>query len=140
MTDRTGRLFDGVSLAEWLRDRRARCEEELAQVPLERVVSEPLNDVSTEILSRYQVEPITIRALDRYSGEAREASVWGGPALVTAPIRSHVGHGAPGYAVTVHVPFIGTSQLLWLSAPEQRGLTPEARLMVGAGVPNRMAP
>ena len=126
MTPTSGHLFDGEELFGWLGQRKMQCEEELAAVPVERLVEQPLQQLADELTSRYRVTPVTLRRGDEYRDAVREARVWAS-GIATAGVRVHSGKGELGYTVSVHVPFDGEAELLFLKTVGG-GLTPQGRL------------
>ena len=124
MTPTSGHLFDGEELFGWLRQRKTQCEQQLAAIPVEQIVERPLQDLADELTARYRVTPVTLRRADQYRGTVREARVW---ASGVATARVHSGKGELGYTVSVHVPFDGEAELLFLKTVGG-GLTPQGRL------------
>jgi hypothetical protein len=124
MTHENGRLFDGPPLATWLAERRQAALKELGQIPIGELLQSPIETTAQSFLATHRVTPLTLRR-DRWRvDEVWEAGVYGRGGLVTARIRSFAGHPNPGYSTTVHVPFDGDPDLLFLSVPGASGPPP----------------
>jgi hypothetical protein len=116
MTRTSGTLFDEGELRVWLDARRSECETELARISEAQVLERPLDQSAASLIDRYELEPIELLVDRKYAVDRGETKVWGPGSLVTQRVRVRMGgdRGSPGRAATVHIPFTGEPDLLFL--------------------------
>jgi hypothetical protein len=124
MTLEKGRLFDGPPLAAWLNDRRQTCLKELQQLPIKDLLETSVEMIAESLLGARRVTPLALRRDSWRLDEVRETGVHGKGGLVESRVRTFFDHPKPGYSTTVHVPFDGDPDLLFLAVPGASGPPP----------------